>query len=74
MNTKINTFIFDCFGVICDPVLNAWYKENMLKRGFVDENLKNVIPQSPAGARPVWLRRLVARVACHESMRKYQKT
>src|SRR3989344_1473710 len=42
MNPKINTFIFDCFGVICDPVLNGWYKDNRLKKGLVDENIKSV--------------------------------
>jgi putative hydrolase of the HAD superfamily len=40
MKPKINTFIFDCFGVICDPVLNGWYKENRLKYGLVDDNLQ----------------------------------
>lgn len=33
MKPQITTFIFDCFGVICDPVLNGWYKENRLKNG-----------------------------------------
>lgn len=42
MDTQINTFIFDCFGVICDPVLNGWYKENRLKHGKVDENIKKI--------------------------------
>ena len=42
MNTKINTFIFDCFGVICDPVLNGWYKEHRLKHGKVDENIQKI--------------------------------
>jgi len=46
---KINTFIFDCFGVICDPVLNGWYNENRLKKGFVDENLKNVFEKFDLG-------------------------
>lgn len=39
---KINTFIFDCFGVVCSPVLNGWYKENILKKGQVDDNFKNL--------------------------------
>jgi len=37
MGLKINTFIFDCFGVICDPVLNNWYKENSLKYGIIKD-------------------------------------
>lgn len=49
METKITTFIFDCFGVICDPVLNGWYRENRLKKGLVDENLKNVFKKFDLG-------------------------
>ena len=49
MEPKITTFIFDCFGVICDPVLNGWYRENRLKHGFVDENLKNVFEKFDMG-------------------------
>ena len=49
MNTKINTFIFDCYGVVCDPVLGGWYKENMLKRGLADENLKNIFEEYDLG-------------------------
>jgi epoxide hydrolase-like predicted phosphatase len=36
---NITTFIFDCFGVVCDPVLNSWYKDHSAEHGFVDENL-----------------------------------
>lgn len=49
MEHKINTFIFDCFGVICDPVLNGWYKENRLKHGLVDENLQSVFKNFDLG-------------------------
>ncbi len=49
MQHKINTFIFDCFGVIYDPVLNGWYKENRLKHGFVDENLESVFKDFDLG-------------------------
>lgn len=49
MNKIINTFIFDCFGVICEPVLNGWYKENRLKHGFIDENLHEVLKQFDLG-------------------------
>ena len=43
MNPKITTFIFDCFGVILDPVLNGWYKENRLKHGLIDNNIQNFL-------------------------------
>ena len=49
MNPKITTFIFDCFGVICDPLLNGWYKENRLKHGLIDENLHKVFQQFDLG-------------------------
>lgn len=49
MKHKINTLIFDCFGVICDPVLNGWYQDNRLKKGFPDENLKNVFEKFDLG-------------------------
>lgn len=49
MKTKINTFIFDCFGVICDPVVNGWYKENRLKYGFVDKNLSTFLKEVDLG-------------------------
>ncbi len=49
MKPVITTFIFDCFGVVCDPVLNGWYKENRLKKGFVDENLHNIFRQFDLG-------------------------
>lgn len=49
MDTKINTLIFDCFGVVCDPVLGGWYKDNILKRGLMDENLKNVFEEFDLG-------------------------
>lgn len=39
MDKQITTLIFDCFGVICTPVLNNWYKENSIKLDLVDENL-----------------------------------
>jgi len=49
MKYAINTFIFDCFGVICDPVLNGWYRDNRLKKGFPDKNLKNVLEKFDLG-------------------------
>jgi len=49
MNKKINTFIFDCFGVICSSTLSAWYKDNMLKRGLEDKNLLDVFNEFDLG-------------------------
>ena len=49
MEPKITTFIFDCFGVICEPVLNGWYRDNRLKKGLVDENLKSVFEKFDLG-------------------------
>jgi len=46
---EIKTIIFDCFGVVCDPVLGGWYKDNVLKRGLVDENLPNLFRQFDMG-------------------------
>ncbi|MDP3948472.1 MAG: HAD family phosphatase [bacterium] len=46
---KINTFIFDCFGVICDPVLNGWYRDNRLKHGLIDNNLLKVFKDFDLG-------------------------
>lgn len=49
MKPKINTFIFDCFGVVCDPVVNNWYKENRLKYGLVDNNLQSLLKELDLG-------------------------
>ncbi|MBU6232294.1 HAD family phosphatase [Patescibacteria group bacterium] len=49
MNTKISTFIFDCFGVVCSPAVNGWYRENRLNRGLIDENLPIVLKQFDLG-------------------------
>jgi len=49
MESKIKTFIFDFFGVICDPVLNSWYKDNRLKNGLVDGNIHNIFRQFNLG-------------------------
>lgn len=49
MKTQITTFIFDCFGVISDPVLNGWYRDNRLSKGLVDENLKYVFEKFDLG-------------------------
>lgn len=43
MNSRINTFIFDCFGVIYSGPFVLWYNENKLKYGFVDDDKLNDI-------------------------------
>lgn len=45
----INTLLFDCFGVICDPVLYGWYRDHRLNKGYVDANLKNVFEKLDLG-------------------------
>jgi epoxide hydrolase-like predicted phosphatase len=49
MEKKVTTFIFDCFGVICDPLLNTWYKQKSAKHGFVDDNLQNIFKSYDLG-------------------------
>ncbi len=49
MESKITTFIFDCFGVICDPLLLKWFKEKSEKHGFVDNDWQNVCRQFDLG-------------------------
>lgn len=49
MTHKITTIIFDCFGVVCDPVLSNWYKTYSAKAGFVDPNLRAVLTQFDLG-------------------------
>ena len=49
MDKPITTFIFDWFGVVCRPVLNSWYKEHRLDRGFIDENIKSVFREFDLG-------------------------
>lgn len=39
MKQEINTFIFDCFGVICDPPISSWHKENIINKGFLKDKL-----------------------------------
>lgn len=36
---NIKTIIFDCFGVIADPILSFWYRDNYVNKGFVDTEL-----------------------------------
>jgi putative hydrolase of the HAD superfamily len=49
MHPTINTIIFDCFGVICDPLLVGWYKENSTKHGFTDETFKTLVDEFNLG-------------------------
>ncbi len=49
MKSGINTFIFDCFGVICDPVLNGWYRDNMLNKGKLDYGIHEVFRKFDLG-------------------------
>lgn len=45
----ITTLIFDCFGVVCNPVLNAWYSQHSKKTGFIDENLHDLFRRFDLG-------------------------
>lgn len=49
MNTTINTIIFDCFGVIFEPLLMGWYKEHSEAYGFIDENFKTMLDEFNLG-------------------------
>jgi len=49
MNHTITTLLFDCFGVICDPVVTGWYTYHRLEKGLPDENLKNVLHKFDLG-------------------------
>jgi putative hydrolase of the HAD superfamily len=49
MSININTFIFDCFGVLCSPVLNGWYQAYSAKHDFIDDNLQVVFQQFDLG-------------------------
>ncbi len=46
---KINTFIFDCFGVILNPFIMGWFKDKRLKQGFTDENLESTLKEFDMG-------------------------
>ncbi len=42
-------FLFDCFGVVCDPVLGGWFKKNRLDKGLPDEKLSDVFRRFDLG-------------------------
>lgn len=46
---KINTIIFDCFGVICTQVLGGWFKKNMVEKGYEDPHLKDIFEKFDLG-------------------------
>jgi putative hydrolase of the HAD superfamily len=43
MHPTINTLIFDCFGVICDPLLMGWYKEKSTRYNFTDPTFRTML-------------------------------
>ncbi len=47
--TNITTFIFDCFGVVCEPAMYGWYRDHRLVHGFIDENLEAVFREFDLG-------------------------
>ncbi len=47
--TNITTFIFDCFGVICEPAMFGWYRDHRLVHGFIDENLEAIFREFDLG-------------------------
>ena len=49
MSNNINTFIFDCFGVICDPLIYGWYNKNSVEYGFKDNELPQILQQFDLG-------------------------
>lgn len=49
MKTPITTVIFDCFGVVGEPVLSHWFRDNSAKFGFVDDRLQELYDQSDLG-------------------------
>ena len=46
---KINTFIFDCFGVVCSAPFFSWYKDNIIPLGIVDDNLSDMYRELDLG-------------------------
>lgn len=43
MDKKITTFIFDCFGVLCTPIVSTWYRKNMVEKGLLDDKINEVL-------------------------------
>ncbi len=49
MKLGLTTFVFDCFGVLSQPVLMSWYKNHSFKDGFVDNNLFKLLEEFDLG-------------------------
>ena len=49
MESKINTFIFDCFGVVCSTPFFSWQKDNMTARGLTDNKIWDIYRESDLG-------------------------
>ncbi len=49
MSSKLKTIIFDCFGVLADPVLSLWYRDNCVSKGFIDAELSNTLRRFDLG-------------------------
>jgi HAD superfamily hydrolase (TIGR01509 family) len=49
MKPKINTFIFDCFGVICRQVYYSWYRDNRLNKGHADPDVLSIFKKFDLG-------------------------
>lgn len=45
----IKTVIFDCFGVICHPVVSEWFKRNVTDHGYSDEKLPAILERFDLG-------------------------
>lgn len=45
----ITTFIFDCFGVVYNQVVEGWYKDYISKHGHVDENFYKILREYDIG-------------------------
>jgi len=49
MKTKISTIVFDCFGVMCPPVVNDWYDEYLNNGGVMDNDFYEILKQFDLG-------------------------
>jgi HAD superfamily hydrolase (TIGR01509 family) len=43
MENKINTFIFDCFGVILRPVVMSWYEKHLAQPNVEDTEFRSLL-------------------------------
>lgn len=49
METKLTTFIFDCFKVFLTPPLSLWYEKNISNTGHVDPDFPNIVKDFDLG-------------------------